>query len=158
MRILSAEIVHPLTLPSSFIISYITYSEWSYAQVRGIDGRSICTFDSTAYLGTSGNTTQDLLIILSSDGLCTKCIIPNQSGDCPRLAVHSYLRSSREMINVNDGDRAYDRGAIYHLPTSPTSPTRLPKEPSSTQSTHQKETEHSRAGITSPSSTRETAL
>jgi len=91
-------------IPESVVPKYFS-SEWSYAQVRGIDGRAICAFDSSTFLGKSGGKGQELLVVLSSDGMFTKVVIPSHAGDCPRLAVHSFVRSIKDEAGVNARDR-----------------------------------------------------
>jgi len=91
-------------IPESVVPKYFS-SEWSYAQVRGIEGRAICAFDSSTLLGKSGGLGQELLVVLSSDGVFTKVVIPSNPGDCPRLAVHSFVRSSKDEAGVFSGHR-----------------------------------------------------
>ena len=101
-------------LPEAVVPKYFS-SEWSFAQVRGIEGKSICTFvtgsssnsskvhDGTGVITGIGNVSNlitgqshasiasgEQLVILSSEGIFTKCIIPSYAGDCPRLAVHNF--------------------------------------------------------------------
>ncbi len=91
-------------IPESVVPKYFS-SEWSYAQVRGIEGRAICAFDSSTLLGKAGGLGQELLVVLSSDGVFTKVVIPSNPGDCPRLAVHSFVRSSKDEAGVFSGHR-----------------------------------------------------
>ncbi len=68
-------------IPTSLVPQYFN-SEWSFAQIRGIEGKNICTFE-----GKSNH-----IIVLSDLGIYTKCQLPVEPGDCPKLCVNSFLR------------------------------------------------------------------
>ena len=65
-------------LPPSIVPKYLN-SEWSFAQVRGIDGKSICVFDKTS----------SKLFIICSDGTLTVAII--EQGECQRTQRTNFL-------------------------------------------------------------------
>eukprot|EP00605_Chrysophyceae_sp_TOSAG23-4_P001367 GSChrysophyteH1.ASY1.ANO1.1487.1 assembled CDS len=69
-------------LPEAVIPSYFN-SEWSFAQIRGIEGKSICAFEGDS----------DRIIVLSENGVYTKCGIPKEPGDCLRLNANHFLRN-----------------------------------------------------------------
>jgi WD repeat-containing protein 45 len=69
-------------LPDAVVPSYFS-SEWSYAQIRGVEGKSICAFE--------GQT--DRICVLTELGVFTKCALPQESGDCTRLAINKFLCS-----------------------------------------------------------------
>ncbi len=76
-------------LPSGFVPKYLE-SEWSFAQVRGIEGKAICAFskDSTK------------LHIICSDG---NFVIANvEEGECSRVSTMKYLKSIDEIQNEEE--------------------------------------------------------
>eukprot|EP00606_Chrysophyceae_sp_TOSAG23-5_P000447 GSChrysophyteH2.ASY1.ANO1.878.1 assembled CDS len=89
-------------LPDAVVPSYFS-SEWSYAQIRGVEGKSICAFE--------GQT--DRICVLTELGVFTKCALPQESGDCPRLAINNFLRSddthvsSRQSAGAGAGASAF---------------------------------------------------
>lgn len=88
-------------LPEAITPSYFS-SEWSFAQLRGVEGKAIVSFE-----GSSSSR----LVVLTEFGICTKCSVPTETGDCPRLAVNSFLRmeqSSGSSSSLNDGAAAAD--------------------------------------------------
>ena len=72
-------------LPEGFVPKYFA-SEWSLAQVRGIEGRSICAF--------VGDATQ--LAVVCADGSFVLSSF-DEGGDCPRLAYHHFVRDGRQL-------------------------------------------------------------
>ena len=86
-------------LPPALVPKYLS-SEWSFAQVRGVEGRSICAFDKSC----------SKIYVVSSDGTFTVCAIeeaPRETGggkdggvgggECVRLQTTKFLRSDDEM-------------------------------------------------------------
>lgn len=76
-------------LPVGLVPKYFE-SEWSFGQVRGIEGRSICAFskDSTK------------VYIISSDG---QFIVANvEEGECNRVSTTRFLKTSDEGNNEED--------------------------------------------------------
>lgn len=67
-------------LPEGLVPRYFA-SEWSFAQVRGIEGRSVCTF-----VGDSGR-----LAVVSADGSFMLSSF-EEGGDCPRLEYQRFTR------------------------------------------------------------------
>jgi WD40 repeat protein len=65
-------------LPPSIVPKYLN-SEWSFAQVRGIDGKSVCVFDKTS----------SKLYIVCSDGTLTVANI--EQGECVRTMRTNFL-------------------------------------------------------------------
>jgi WD40 repeat protein len=80
-------------LPTSLVPKYLD-SEWSCAQVRGIEGRSICAFSKDS----------SRIIVVCADGTF---IVSNfeEGGDCPRISSSKFVRSTDEMAGGGD-DRA----------------------------------------------------
>lgn len=76
-------------LPSAIIPKYIN-SEWSYAQVRGIESRAICAFDRN----------EMKVIIVSVDGYFHLASF-EQGGECNILSSSSFLvKPNDENINI----------------------------------------------------------
>ncbi len=76
-------------LPTSLMPKYLD-SEWSCAQVRGIEGRSICAFSRDS----------SRIIVVCADGTF---IISNfeEGGDCPRISSSRFAKSTDEAAAVN---------------------------------------------------------
>ena len=70
-------------LPSGFVPKYFE-SEWSFAQVRGIESRSICAFSKDS----------SKIIVISADG--NFIVSSVEEGECPRVSTTKYLKSSEE--------------------------------------------------------------
>jgi len=89
-------------IPPALVPKYLK-SEWSFAQVRGIEGKSLCAFDKTS----------SKIYIISSDGTYTMCAIEEGAretgardgggagGECVRLSTTKFLRSDDEMARGN---------------------------------------------------------
>lgn len=67
-------------IPTSMVPKYLN-SEWSFAQIRGIEGKSICAFDRT---GTK-------VFVVCSDGTFTVSNI-EEGGECSRLLQQRFLK------------------------------------------------------------------
>ena len=72
--------------PEGLVPKYLA-SEWSLAQVRGIEGRSIC-----AFVGDTGR----LAVVCADGGFLLSRF--DEGGDCPRLAYHRFVRESEEEL------------------------------------------------------------
>ena len=80
-------------LPSGLMPKYLE-SEWSFAQVRGIEGKSVCAFSKDS----------SKIHIISSDG---NFIIANvEDGECTRVSTSKYLKSVEEIQNEDEFDWA----------------------------------------------------
>lgn len=81
-------------LPTSLVPKYLD-SEWSCAQVRGIEGRSICAFskDSSRIITVCADGT----FIISSF---------EEGGDCPRISTAKFCKSTEEMHAPVDAEDA----------------------------------------------------
>eukprot|EP00596_Hydrurales_sp_CCMP1899_P004240 CAMPEP_0119036614 /NCGR_PEP_ID=MMETSP1177-20130426/4440_1 /TAXON_ID=2985 /ORGANISM="Ochromonas sp, Strain CCMP1899" /LENGTH=239 /DNA_ID=CAMNT_0006996747 /DNA_START=721 /DNA_END=1440 /DNA_ORIENTATION=- len=79
-------------VPKRLMPKYLN-SEWSYAQVRGIEGKSICAFDKD---------TQNIVVVCA-DGtfICSSFLEP---GDCSRLTTIRFLKPPEESENGDFGD------------------------------------------------------
>jgi hypothetical protein len=73
-------------LPSNFVPKYFE-SEWSFAQVRGIEGRSICAFGKDP----------SRMVVVSADGTFIVASFED-GGDCPRVSTAKFLRSRDEGV------------------------------------------------------------
>lgn len=78
-------------VPQGIIPKYVN-SEWSFAQVRGLEGQCICAFDK--------DTTMQI-IILSADGTYLLCSF-QEGGECHRIATAKFLRPANEDVNNNN--------------------------------------------------------
>jgi WD40 repeat protein len=77
-------------IPNNFIPKYIN-SVWSYAQIRGLDSKSICAFDRDNMR----------IIVLTADGTFLVCAF-EEGGECQRLSTATFLRSHNDIdINAN---------------------------------------------------------
>lgn len=70
-------------LPSGFVPKYFE-SEWSFAQVRGIESRSICAFSKD----------NNKIIVIGADG--TYIVASVEEGECPRISTTKFLKSSED--------------------------------------------------------------
>lgn len=85
-------------LPQKFIPKYFE-SEWSFGQVRGIEGKAICSFskDSTK------------INILCSDGNFVVASV--QQDECPKISITKFMKTSASSNNNNqypDGNSNYN--------------------------------------------------
>ena len=71
-------------LPQTLIPNYVN-SEWSFAQIHGLDTRSICAFEKDAMR----------LVVLTEDGTYLQCGF-EEGGECQRLATAMFLRPPEE--------------------------------------------------------------
>ena len=69
-------------VPTSMIPKYIN-SEWSFAQIRGLETKTICAFDRDFMR----------LIVLSYDGTYLLCNF-EEGGECPRMATAKFIRTT----------------------------------------------------------------
>jgi WD40 repeat protein len=79
-------------LPGSLVPKYFE-SEWSFAQVRGIEGRSICAFGKDP----------SRIVVVSADGTFIVASFED-GGDCARVSTAKFLRNRDE--NVAPGEDA----------------------------------------------------
>lgn len=82
-------------LPTRMVPKYFD-SEWSFAQVRGIDGRSICAFSRDS----------NKMIVLCANG---SFIVSNfdDGGECPRVSTAKFIKSPSENApSLSNGDEA----------------------------------------------------
>jgi hypothetical protein len=78
-------------LPSGLVPKYLE-SEWSFAQVRGIEGKAVCAFSKDS----------SRIHVISSDG---NFIIANvEEGECTRVSTSKYLKSVEEIQNDDEFD------------------------------------------------------
>jgi len=77
-------------LPGSLVPKYFE-SEWSFAQVRGIEGRSICAFGKDP----------SRIVVVSADGTFIVSSF-DEGGDCARISTAKFLRNREEMIPEED--------------------------------------------------------
>lgn len=77
-------------LPGSLVPKYFE-SEWSFAQVRGIEGRSICAFGKDP----------SRIVVVSADGTFIVSSFED-GGDCARVSTAKFLRSRDEVIPDED--------------------------------------------------------
>ena len=77
-------------IPQSILPKYI-HSEWSYAQIHGLEGKTICAFDKN----------KACLYILSSDGTMLVCSYEG-GGECERLYSATYLRAASYSGMIGD--------------------------------------------------------
>ena len=70
-------------LPSGFVPKYFE-SEWSFAQVRGIESRSVCAFSKDS----------SKIVVVCADG--NFIVAGVEEGECPRLSTTKYLKSPEE--------------------------------------------------------------
>jgi hypothetical protein len=82
-------------LPSGFVPKYFE-SEWSFAQVRGIESRSVCAFSKDS----------SKIVVVSADG--NFIVASVEEGECPRLSTTKYLKSPEE---VHPEDEIWSSGA-----------------------------------------------
>lgn len=76
-------------LPTGLVPKYFE-SEWSFAQVRGIDGKSICAFSKDS----------SKIIVVCADG---NYIVANvEEGECSRVSTTRYLKSNEELHGEDD--------------------------------------------------------
>lgn len=90
-------------LPSNSIPSYF-HSEWSYAQLRGIEGRAICAFDET----TMDN---HRISVLDENGIYTLADF-SLGGECDRIACCSVLENSNA---VKEDKGSMDDDAVKNI-------------------------------------------
>jgi len=67
-------------LPTAMIPKYMS-SEWSYAQIHGLESKSICAFDRDS----------KKLFVLSSDGTYLVCSF-EEAGECARVSMASFYK------------------------------------------------------------------
>lgn len=89
-------------LPEAVVPKYFA-SEWSFAQIRGIEGRSICAFDQSGSISGSSSS-EERIVVLSAEGIFTMCSVKDT--DCPRIAVNNFLR------DTDDSRYAVDAGHV----------------------------------------------
>lgn len=77
-------------LPGSLVPKYFE-SEWSFAQVRGIEGRSICAFGKDP----------SRIVVVSADGTFIVSSFED-GGDCARVSTAKFLRSRDDVIPDED--------------------------------------------------------
>lgn len=79
-------------LPGGLVPKYFD-SEWSFAQVRGIEGKSICVF---------GKDTSSRVVVVSADGTF---IVANyeDGGECHRVSTSKFLRT-RDEASAQSGE------------------------------------------------------
>eukprot|EP00981_Chlorochromonas_danica_P003588 scaffold663_cov169-Ochromonas_danica.AAC.2 len=76
-------------LPTGLVPKYFE-SEWSFAQVRGIEGRSICAFSKDS----------SKIFIVCADG---HFVVANvEEGECSRLSTTRYLKTVEELHGEDD--------------------------------------------------------
>jgi hypothetical protein len=66
-------------------------SEWSFAQVRGIEGRSICAFGKDP----------SRIVVVSADGTFIVASF-DEGGDCPRVSTAKFLRNRDEGVAAGE--------------------------------------------------------
>lgn len=101
-------------LPVGFVPKYFD-SEWSFAQVRGIDGRSICAFGKDP----------SKIMIVCADGTF---IVANfeDGGECPRMCTAKFLKSHEE-LQQQQGEADAIQWNNSGLITNTTNPTKSVK-------------------------------
>lgn len=72
-------------LPTAMIPKYMS-SEWSYAQIHGLESKSICAFDRDT----------KRLFVLSSDGTYLVCSF-EEAGECVRLSMANFYKQSDDV-------------------------------------------------------------
>jgi hypothetical protein len=107
-------------LPSGFVPKYFE-SEWSFAQVRGIEGKAICAFSKDS----------SKIHIICSDG---NFIIANvEEGECSRISTTKYLKTVDELTNDDDFDwnnnTHHVSGGGGPIPAAPAATTVIPPTP-----------------------------
>jgi WD40 repeat protein len=107
-------------LPSGFVPKYFE-SEWSFAQVRGIEGKAICAFSKDS----------SKIHIICSDG---NFIIANvEEGECSRISTTKYLKTIDELTNDDDFDwnnnTHHVSGGGGPIPAAPAATTVVPPTP-----------------------------
>lgn len=82
-------------LPQKFIPKYFE-SEWSFGQVRGIEGKAICSFSKDS----------SKINILCSDG--NFIVASVQQDECPKLTVTKFMKTSNSNNTYSDGNNNYN--------------------------------------------------
>jgi hypothetical protein len=72
-------------LPGSFVPKYFG-SEWSYAQVRGLEGKCICAFDRDS----------PKIIVVCADGTFMT-LSYEEGGECTRLTYARFVKGEGEI-------------------------------------------------------------
>jgi len=85
-------------LPVSMVPRYFD-SEWSFAQVRGIEGKSICAFSSR-------DATSIVVVCADGNFIVSSFEVP---GDCPRITTKRFMNT---MYTTGDGTNAASNNAM----------------------------------------------